>query len=143
MRTCIHLSEYQLSYYDAGTRWSEYYPLHIKQWLNHAKFWLETWKKPLHVIIYKDFTRDIQEDLVHMLDYFGFMVDSTNIERHCCVLSNPINKKIRRKHSAIDQYKEQLLQQNSQLTKLCDDAVNQVHVMLDKRWPGVYRIKRG
>lgn len=78
-----------------------------------------------------------------MLDFFGYTLDSNNAERHCCVLHNPINKKIQRKTSVIDPYKERLLEGDATLRQLCDDAVTQIHSLLDKRWPGVYRIKRG
>ena len=124
--------------------WGKYYPDHISKWLSHAKYWLQNYTQPLHVIIYRDMVEDLQHQLPSLMQFFGYTMDQdSRLHRHCCVLKVPFNPDLKRKTSAIDEFKEQLIETDSRLSKIAEDAVHEVQTILDQRWPGIYTIRRG
>ena len=87
---------------------------------------------------------DLQHQLPSLMQFFGYTMDHDSIlHRHCCVLKVPFNQDLKRKTSAIDKFKEKLLETDSRLSKLAEDAVHEVQTILDQRWPGIYTIRRG
>lgn len=87
------------------TAWKAYSAKHVDKWVEHARFWIQEWNKPLRIIVYKNFVSDLRNQLPLMLQYFGYMFDQVNMHRHCCVLEHPVNTAIKREHSVIDEYK--------------------------------------
>ena len=126
-----------------ATRWAKWYPGFIKKWRTHAIFWLQKYEKSLHIIIYKDITSDVRNQLSDLMNFFGYTFDGPSLHRHCCVLDHPFNKDIKRKPAVIDQYKEMLLEEDEVLKSMTSQYVSEVQQILDDRWPGIYNIKRG
>jgi len=126
-----------------GSAWARYYPSFILRWERHARYWLQQYEKAIHIIIYKDFVSDTPNQLSDLMNFFGYIFDHTSLHRHCCVLEHPINKNIKRQPSAIEPYKEKLIEQDEGLKRQTAQAVQNIQNILDSRWPGIYVIKRG
>lgn len=77
------------------------------------------------------------------MNFFGYNFDEPSLHRHCCVLDHPFNKDIKRKPAVIDQYKEMLIEKDELLRNMSSQIITEVQQVLDNRWPGIYKIKRG
>ena len=77
------------------------------------------------------------------MNFFGYNFDEPSLHRHSCVLDHPFNKDIKRKPAVIDQYKEMLIEKDELFRNMSSQIITEVQQVLDNRWPGIYKIKRG
>ena len=109
----------------------------------NALFWLQQYKRPIHIIIYKDLISKTQTELSSLMHFMGYSFHNGSLHRHCCVLEHPFNKNIKCKSSVIDPYKEMLLSDDAELKRKVTEVIEEVQQILDTRWLGIYQIKRG
>lgn len=116
------------------TTWRVMYRSHIKEWIDHATFWLEEWTGPIHILIYRDLIEDFSREYTNLLLFFGFPFDKYVSHRYCCILRNSFNSNLKRGKSAVDEYKVRYLYRIKKLSVLSKRVTDTSSIMTNSYW---------